>query len=159
MANRTFAKGRQRVAGAACIGGRGRFSPEDVAERLEEAADTLRRMPREAPRGYKSCMPTPLRESKDVWQNAVESGRFEDMAAHPGAPSSLAIDRMDEAMRWLSWLTAGDAKLLWARACGVPWKVLVFRMKASRMTLWRRWVGSLQDISLKLNENRCYKKV
>jgi hypothetical protein len=150
MANRAFAKGRQRVAGAAFIRG-GRMTPEAVAARMEEAAEILQRMPTDRPAGCRCSMPTPVREVRDVWTNARESGRFEDMVASPSVPSAAAIDRMDEAMGWLRLLPGEDAKLVWARACGAPWKVLVHRLGASRMTLWRRWVAAIIDISLKLN--------
>jgi hypothetical protein len=132
---------------------RGRISPDAVAERMEDAADVLRRMPAtDRPSGCRCSMPTPLREVRDVWTRALEEGRWEDMVASPSVPSAEDISRMDEALGWLRLLPGDDAKLVWMRATRTPWKVLVWRFRAGKTTLWRRWTAALVDISLKLND-------
>ncbi len=155
--NRAFAKGRQRVAGAVVItvARRGRISPEVVAERLEDAADVLRRMPAaDRPGGCRCSMPTPLREVRDVWTRALEEGRWEDMVASPSVPSAEDISRMDEALGWLRLLPGEDAKLVWMRATRTPWKVLVWRFGVTRNTLWRRWTSAIIEICNKVGAER-----
>lgn len=68
-----------------------------VEERLAEAADVLRRLPEERVQGYFSTWPAFLRDVREAygWQQA---------RMRPIPPSPGAIDRMDEAMRWLRWL-------------------------------------------------------
>lgn len=152
--SRTFARPRQRVAGAAMITAvrRGRITPEAVAVRLEEAADVLRRLPAaDRPGGCRCSMPTPLREVRDVWSRALEEGRFADMVASPSVPSAEDIGRMDEALGWLRLIPGEDAKLVWDRATRTPWKVLERRFAASRTTLWRRHLAALIVIAMKLN--------
>ena len=42
--------------------------------------------------------------------------------ARPAAAAPEAIDRMDEAFRWLCWLDPDVRELVWVRAEGLPWK-------------------------------------
>lgn len=115
-----------------------------VEDRLEEAADTLSRLPDEHVRGYFSTWPPVIR---DYWE---AFGR-EDVRLRRGPPSPAAIDRMDETMTWLRWLEPDDARLVWARAEGLPWKSACYRFGLSRAAIWRHWVASLQLISIFLN--------
>ena len=72
----------------------------------------------------------------------------------PGPPSPDAIDRMDEAFTWLQWLEPDDAKLVWLRAEGVPWKLFTWRFGIGRTTAWRRWTAALIAIASRLNGAR-----
>ncbi len=121
-----------------------RWTATMVEERLEEAADTLRRLPPVKVQGYFSAWPPIVRE---FW----EAFGWEEPRIRRGPPSPAAITRMDEAMEWLSWLEPEDAKLVWARADRMPWKVACYRFGKSRAALWRHWVGSLQLIAIFLN--------
>lgn len=59
-------------------------TPADAEALLKEAADTIRRLPWDGPIGYRSSMPTPLRDYRDLWANALETGQWEAMAVRPG---------------------------------------------------------------------------
>ncbi|MBI4968201.1 MAG: hypothetical protein HZC25_08805 [Rhodospirillales bacterium] len=121
-----------------------RWTATMVEERLEEASDTLRRLPEHRIQGFFSTWPPIVREFWEAF------GR-EAPRIRRGPPSPGAITRMDEAMAWLGWLEPEDAKLLWARADRMPWKVACHRFGKSRAALWRHWVGSLQLIAIFLN--------
>ncbi len=116
-----------------------------VEARLAEAADTLRRLPEERVQGYFSTWPPVIRE---YWQ---AYGRSE-VRVRPSPPSARAIDQMDEALQWLRWLEQEDAKLVWARAEGTPWKSICWRFGVGRTTAWERWVAALCVIAARLND-------
>lgn len=120
------------------------WTPKLVEARIEEAADTLRRLPEERVRTTRSTWPPIIR---DFWEMyGVEPARL-----RLGPPSAAAIDRMDQTLEWLRWLEADDARIVWLRACDVRWKVICWRMGCDRPTLWRRWVAALVLIAGRLN--------
>ena len=49
-------------------------------------------------------------------------------------PSPQAITRMEEAITWNQYLERDDARLMWERAGGMPWKHLCHRFGISRPT-------------------------
>jgi hypothetical protein len=68
-----------------------------------------------------------------------------------GPPPAAVITRMDEALEWPRWLDdPKDVRIVRARACGLPWKLLCYRFGAVRTTLWRRWSMAMILISAKL---------
>jgi Domain of unknown function (DUF6362) len=120
------------------------WTPRDVAEFLEEAARTLRRLPPVTVQGFFSTWPPVIR---DFWEafgwNAVE--------VRLGPPSSDAIDRMDAALRWLLCLEPDEVRLVWLRAEGVRWKSIAHRFGMDRSTAWRHWTCALIKIAAHLN--------
>jgi hypothetical protein len=120
------------------------WTPTLVEERLEEAADTLRRLPAVKVQGYFSTWPPVIR---DFW----EAFGWNEVRVRLGPPSPAAIDRMDEALIWLSWLEPDDTRLVWLRACRVHWKLITWRFGVSRTTAWRNWVAALVSIASRLN--------
>ena len=80
------------------------WAVEQVAERLNEAAATLKRLPGERQLGYRSSLPAPARDSRDAWMQAGFDGdplglyRKRASVPRPGAPSAGAIDRMFEVL-------------------------------------------------------------
>ena len=120
------------------------WTPKMVAVYLEEAADTLRRLPNRRVGGYVSAWPEIVR---DYW----EAFGWHDAEVRPIPPSPKAIDQMDRALPWLYWLDPEEAKLVWERACGVPWKIIEIRRGVSRSTAWRHWITALATIAARLN--------
>jgi Domain of unknown function (DUF6362) len=114
-----------------------RWDNEVVARRLEEAADTLARLPDQRVRGH-----------YDLWPKLIgAAGR----QAGPAAASPEAIDRMDEALGWLMWLEPEERQLVWLRAEGLPWKWITRRMGIGRTTAWQRWTTGLLKIVVRLD--------
>jgi hypothetical protein len=120
-----------------------RWTLKLVEARLEEAADTLRRLPEQRIRGYVGSWTPVIREF-------CEAYGWHEVPMRLGPPQAAAIDRMDEALLWLSWLDRDDVRLVWSRACGVPWKLITGRLGVGRTTAWRRWVAALITISARL---------
>ena len=123
------------------------WTPTVVAERLEEAADTLRRLPAVRVQGYFSTWPAVVR---DFW----EAFGWHDAEVRLGPPTPRAIDRMDETLQWLRWLEADETRLVWLRAEGVRWKLISARFGVGRTTAWYRWSGALAKIAAGLNAGR-----
>jgi len=87
----------------------------DVADRIEQAAHTLRRLPKVAVQGYFSAWPPIVHE-------AMQAYGWENVRVQPGPPSARHISEMDEALRWLMWLERDEVRIVWLRACGIRWK-------------------------------------
>jgi hypothetical protein len=108
-----------------------------VMARLEEAADTLDRLPATTPPGQR------LRSAMPAWLRLANS---DDVKRKPRPPEPAAIDRTDEAVMWLDFvvrreeqtlrvaapagsvaikadpraLTVVARKVLWMQAAGIP---------------------------------------
>jgi hypothetical protein len=120
------------------------WAPELVAERLAEAADVLARLPDAKMRGYYG-----------PWRILVGGT---NRGPSPAAPAPEAIDRMDEALRWLCWLEPEERQLVWLRAEGMPWKWITHRLGIGRTTAWQRWTMALLKIVIRLSaedEQKC----
>ncbi|MBF0590253.1 MAG: hypothetical protein HQL53_14120 [Magnetococcales bacterium] len=123
-----------------------KWTPKMVAERLEEAAATMKRLPPVGPRKLQSQWPTIIR---DYW----ESYGYDRARVHLGPPSALAIQRMDESLEWLKVLEKRSAQLIWSRAERLPWKLIMRMLGVSRATAWRYWMAALTEIAQKLNQS------
>jgi Domain of unknown function (DUF6362) len=113
------------------------WTPDLVAERLEEAVDVLSRLPEDKVRGL-----------YDLWPRLVGDASGDARAA---AAAPEAIDRMDEAIGWLCWLVPEEQRLVWLRAEGLPWKWITRRLGVGRTTAWQRWTTALLKIATRLN--------
>ena len=84
------------------------WNVERVAERFREAAETARRLPPVRVQGYFNTWPAILREP---WESyAAEDGLYRL------PPDAATIERMEETMRWVLWLTEEQRHLVWLRA-------------------------------------------
>lgn len=127
------------------------WTREQVEERLIEAADVMKRLPEVRVQGYFSLWPA-TRESF-----ADRVGAEPKQLKRP-APTRDAIDRMDEALPWLQWLEAEDAKLVWSRVQGTRWKEICWRFGTTPVTAHRRFAYALSVIVWKLNGKRLPRK-
>jgi putative transposase len=57
-------------------------------------------------------------------------------------------------MLWLRWLEVDDARLVWLRANGKPWKPICWELGISRATANRRWRYGLAVMVWRLNGRR-----
>jgi hypothetical protein len=69
-------------------------------------------------------------------------------------PPPAAVSRMEEALAWLRWLKAEHVKLVWARAEGMPWKLICWRFGIARATAHRCRQYGLSLIAYRLNGRR-----
>ena len=114
-----------------------RWDQQTVAARLEEAADTLARLPDQRVRGH-----------FDLWPKLIgAAGR----QAGPAAAAPEVIDRMDQGLGWLLWLDPEERQLVWLRAERLPWKWITRRLGIGRTTAWQRWSTALLKIAVRLD--------
>ena len=85
---------------------------------LEDAAATLRALPRDSLKAHLTSWPEVVRDSVSL---LAASDRTR---TRPPAPHPRAIDRMDEILSWLLACEEVERRILWARACKVPWRKL-----------------------------------
>jgi len=119
------------------------WTPALVEHRLIEAADVMKRLPPVRVQGYISSWPAILPEFSDLVGQEPTLPRCL-------APAANAVTRMDQTLEWLRWLEVEDAKLVWSRAEGKPWKVLACRFGLSVRTAQRRRDYALNLIAWRL---------
>ncbi|MDE2284729.1 MAG: helix-turn-helix domain-containing protein [Hyphomicrobiales bacterium] len=115
-----------------------------VEARFEEAAFTLRRLPDTRVPGYFNTWPAIVRSVHEAF--GYERARMPRIA-----PTPQSISRMEETFTWLTWLAPDDARIVWMRAEGSPWKPICCRVGLSRQHAWRRWVAALMTVSNRLS--------
>lgn len=120
-----------------------KLTPTEVEDRMAEAADVLRRLPNVTVQGYASTWPPFVRE---YW----ESYGVAEVTLRRPPPSAAAIDRMDQALEWLRWLDATDARIVWLRANGDRWKSICGKVGLARATVHRHWMYALCVIAWRL---------
>ena len=114
-----------------------------VQDRLELAADVMRQMPEVRPKGYARIWP------QYEYGFADQVGQEPQMRRPRPGPSD--ITQAEEALLWLRWLEKNDARLVWLRANGKPWKPICWELGVSRPTANRRLEFSLAVIAWRLN--------
>ena len=125
------------------------WTEEIVADRLEDAARTMRRLPPVKVQGYVSAWPAIFYTEMEKLQMDKKPRKW------PAMPEQ--VTRMEEACDWLLLLeNIDDRKLLWLRAERVPWKPICWKMGISRATANRRWKNGIRTIMQKLNETSMY---
>lgn len=97
---------------------------------LEEAADTLRRLPRAIAKPRLGSWPEVVRESVPLIATETTEGRGRLAPPTPGA-----IDRMDVVLVWLLACDSDARRMVWARACRIPWRRLEDQDGRSHVTL------------------------
>ena len=114
-----------------------------VEERVTEAAAVLAKLPGPRVGGYFSTWPDILLSAREIARQEPRPMRV--------LPSPQAINRMEEAITWNQYLERDDARLMWARAEGTPWKHLCHSFGISRPTAHRRYEYALSVIAWRLN--------
>lgn len=107
------------------------FPMDDASLRayLEDAAATLRALPRASLKAHLTSWPEVVRDSVSLLAAS------EGAKARPAPPHPRAIDRMDEVLSWLLACEEAERRILWARACRIPWRKLEALDGRSHMTL------------------------
>jgi len=100
-------------------------------------------IPHRTLQGYFNTWPAIKREP---WERYADDDR---VLRFP--PSPDAIDRMEETMRWVLWLTEDERHLVWMRAEEWEWKEIARRLACDRTTAWRRWRKALGKVADRLN--------
>ena len=117
-----------------------------VAARLEEAAETMKRL---SVTGLKPSSHTT--SWPPVLQEFYEAYGYEKARVRLGPPTGDAISRMDDSLDWLRWLEPDQVRLAWSRAERIPWKLIMRQFGISRETARQRYLVALVSIASRLN--------
>ena len=120
------------------------WTPSLVEECFVEAAAVMKRLPEVRVPGYFNTWPKMLVEFADRVGQQPEPMRLPP-------PSLDAISRMEEALGWLHWLEPIDAKIVWLRAAGEPWKAICWKVGLVRSAAHQHWQYALSVIVLRLS--------
>lgn len=123
-----------------------RWTATLVLLRLEEAADTLRRLPPARWRPQMVSWPEIVRSAAEIAAATPELRRL--------PPRPAAIDRLDATLVWLGWLTPESARIAWARANGSAWRDIAALSGQSTRTCQRRMTEGLLSIAQRLNRQQ-----
>lgn len=126
------------------------LSRDEIENRLEEAALTLRRLPiAGGPKGFGSSWPEYLREARHAYGYHEATMRVR--------PNPEEISRMEEAIGWLRLISSGDERrdavarrVLWMRAEHYRWRQICRHVGLSRSQCWRTWVSALITLEKRL---------
>jgi len=127
------------------------WTPLDVRYRLAEAADTLRRLPMPARGRPPRAAQALAARWPDTVLAAIDAYGYGRTRLRPAAPAPHDIRRMDEALCWLWWIEGERRRIVWARACGVPWRRLEDIDGRSDRTLRARYQTGIAAIAWRLN--------
>jgi len=127
------------------------WTPSLVEERLSEAADVLKRMPKVTVPGYFCAWPHIIHEFEDL------VGQEPSRKWNP--PTAKEISRMEETLSWTIGLDPVDAKIVWLRAYRKSWKLILSKVGLCRSGANEHWLYALCVIAWRLNGQRDLKRV
>jgi len=113
------------------------WTPDDVANRFEDAAVTARRLPSANVQGYFNAWPTIVRCQ---WEMLATDERV--VCRFP--PSPKDVEQMLEVMLWVQWLEVEQRHLVWMRAKRYGWREISIRFACCTKTAQRHWQQALQ---------------
>ncbi len=119
-----------------------------IETRLREAVETLKDMMLERhdlPDKVRSAWPSVVHDW-DAYSGELMKFRQEHAVNRPAAPSPDAIDRMDQAMKWLLAVKNGDRRIVMGRAAGFSWRQLEDKDGRCMRTLQNVHSGALEAI-------------
>lgn len=128
---------------------------EAVATRLKEAARTLQTMPTDKPKGYRAMWPDAPHDARTAYGYYGDPlnlyKRERQMPDVRFTPEPGAIDRMDECLGWLHWLSKDHGYVVEAVARGVRILTIARKRKVQPITIRRQFRRGCQIIAGKLN--------
>jgi hypothetical protein len=120
------------------------WTEESVADRFEEAVDTLRKLPAVRVNGYISAWPEIAYSKAEI---AMMDRKPRQWLATP-----QAISDMIESCKWINLLhKRDDRKIIWLRASKTPWKQICTELGICRSTAHYKWRNAIRTITKKLN--------
>ena len=122
---------------------RKRWTPSLVADQLEDAVATLRKLPPVVVQGYFTVWPKIKYTELEVLQQEKLPLKLR--------PRTEEITRLEETFTWMGCIEIDERKLIWKRAAKVRWKTICQELGCDRGTAWRQWVIALTKIATFLN--------
>lgn len=119
------------------------WTEKDVASQFEEAIATMKKLPPVRAQGYASAWPEIVRTPEEIAAGEPMPLR---LRATPDA-----ISRMEQTLRWITWVDVEERKLIWHRAARQRWKTICWELGYERGKAWRMWTIALIKIAARLN--------
>ncbi len=123
---------------------RDEWTIEKVAERFEECASVLNRLPDNDISGYSTYWPEIIYTEKEIKRQPVKTLRLR--------PLPDAIDRMEETLQWILYVHEDCRKLVWLRAYRTPWREIARQVGVSPRSVRRYWDRELSEVARRLVE-------
>jgi hypothetical protein len=128
------------------------YTMPQIMLRIEEATETMRRLPPVRARGFVCHWPAIVREYWEAYGQDIEEVRL-------GPPTSRAITEADEVSEWLKLVDGVyEKKLLWLRSSGNPlkkkywtWGRLKKVFQKSERTLQNDYAAAIFEIYQKIS--------
>jgi hypothetical protein len=114
---------------------------------LKRAAQTLKHLPHRTFAGYASYWPDVVRSTPESWLARPYQ------RSRPHINTAQEISAMDEVLNWLFILKREERRIVWARACQIPWRALEDQDGRSHVTLRKIHTNALKSIALALEED------
>jgi hypothetical protein len=119
------------------------WTEKDVAGQFEESISTLKKLPPVRAQGYFNAWPEIVRTPEEIAAGEPMPLR---LRATPDA-----ISRMEQTLRWITWVDVEERRLIWNRAARRRWKTICWELGCDRSTAWRKWNIALAKIAARLN--------
>lgn len=110
---------------------------------LEDAAEVMKALPPVRVQGYFSTWPTPVHDFWDAYGWEAAENRWR--------PTARQITQMEFVCEWLRFVPVRESKIIWRRACNVPWKVITHDLKSSRTAVSGWYNTGITRIVARLN--------
>lgn len=150
-----FAYGELLDRSVRVYGGLPAWTWEAVAARLKEAARTLQTMPTDKPKGYRAMWPDAPHDARTAYGYYGDPlnlyKRERQMPDVRFTPEPGAIDRMDECLGWLHWLSKERGMIVEAISRGVRTQTLVRKVGMKAHTIRREYRMGCREIARRLN--------
>jgi hypothetical protein len=121
-----------------------RWTPSMVADQLEDAIATLRKLPPVVVQGYFTVWPKIKYTELEVLQQEKLPIKLR--------PRTEEITRLEETLSWMGCLEVDERKILWRRAANVRWKRICAEFGIVRATAHRHWMFALCKVADHLNQ-------
>ena len=121
------------------------WTDEMVFAYIEKAAEICKKLPGVRPQGYFTVWPPILRDLMEIIQSDVPD------KTSRGYATPREVSFHDYVGTWLRWPNADEARVIWLRAEGKPWKVVEYKLNISETTGRRRLNFGIMKIVAKLN--------
>ncbi len=118
-------------------------------DRYREAAETLKLLPGDGPRGYGSAMPQPIRSASEAYNWDGARADLEQSAARAVAKPK-AIDRLDEVLGWNCWLNRDEIRMVWGWAVGAPMVWIARKLHKKKSAVYELRKSALDKVLKRL---------
>ena len=110
---------------------------------LEDAAEVMKALPPVRVLGFFSTWPTPVHDFWDAYGWVAAENRWR--------PTARQITQMEFVCEWLRFVPVRESKIIWRRACRVPWKIIADDLQSSRASVSNWYNTGLCKIVVRLN--------